>query len=43
MNAKDLAIKYYPTFWDMNRLKKLVEAGKLTTSEYKEITGEVYN
>lgn len=42
MNAKELAVKYYPTFWDMDRIKKLLEAGKLTTDEYKEITGVDY-
>lgn len=42
MNAKELAIKYYPLYWDNDRIKKLVEAGKLTAKEYKEITGQVY-
>ena len=42
MNAKELAVKYYPTFWDADRIKKLVEAGKLTGEEYKEITGNDY-
>lgn len=42
MNAKELAIIYYPIYWDNDRIKKLVEAGKLTAKEYKEITGQVY-
>lgn len=42
MNAKELANRYYPTYWDKNRIKKLVEVGKLTEKEYKEITGQDY-
>lgn len=40
--AYELAKKYYPNFWGKEKLKKLVEAGKLTADEYKEITGEDY-
>ena len=40
MNVKELAKKYYPKLWDIDRLKKLVEAGKLTKADYEEITGE---
>ena len=42
MNAKELSMKYYPTFWDISRVRKLVEVGKLTIDEYKEVTGEDY-
>lgn len=36
----DLAKRYYPRLWDKSRLKALVEAGRLTTEEYQEITGD---
>ena len=39
MSAKEMAIKYYPTFWDIDRLKKLVIAKKLSNADYKEVTG----
>lgn len=42
MDAKGLAIKYYPRLWNINRLKALVAAGKLSEADYKEITGEDY-
>lgn len=42
MNVKALAQKYYPRLWDIERLKALVAAGKLTEADYKEITGETY-
>lgn len=42
MNVKGLAIKYYPRLWNINRLKALVAAGKLSEEDYKEITGEIY-
>lgn len=37
MSAYELAKKYYPKLWDETRLRKLVEAGKLTESEFREI------
>ena len=40
MDVKALAIKYYPRLWDIDRLKALVAAGKLSEADYKEITGE---
>lgn len=40
MNVYELAKKYYPRLWDKPRLEALVQAGRLTTEEYKEITGE---
>lgn len=42
MDVKGLAVKYYPRLWDINRLKALVAAGKLSEVDYQEITGEVY-
>ena len=42
MDVKGLAVKYYPRLWDINRLKALVAAGKLSEADYHEITGEVY-
>nr|WP_304059203.1 XkdX family protein [Enterocloster clostridioformis] len=42
MDVKGLAIKYYPRLWNINRLKALVAAGKLSEEDYKEITGEEY-
>ena len=30
LSVKELAKKNYPTYWDINRLVSLVEAGKLT-------------
>lgn len=42
MDVKALAWKYYPRLWDLNRLKALVAAGKLSEADYKEITGMDY-
>lgn len=42
MDVKALAEKYYPMLWDIDRLKALVAAGKLSKADYKEITGEIY-
>ena len=42
MSVLDKAKKYYPTLWPIERLRTLVEAGKLTPAEYREITGEEY-
>ena len=41
--VKEKAIEYYPTLWSDERLKMLVEAGKLTKAEYKEVTGKPYS
>jgi len=38
----ELAKKYYPALWDINRLKFLVAAGRLTEEEYAAVTGETY-
>ena len=35
--VKEKAKKYYPTLWNDERLRILVEAGKLTKEEYKEV------
>jgi hypothetical protein len=40
--VRDLAEKYYPLLWPVDRIKALVAAGKLTEAEYQEITGETY-
>ena len=42
MSAYEMAKKYYPVMWDINRLRKLVALGKLTEEEFEEITGEDY-
>lgn len=42
MSVKELAQKYYPMYWDINRLISLVAADKLTAEDYKEITGYTY-
>lgn len=42
MNVFEMAKAYYPAYWDKARLQKLVEAGKLTAANYKELTGEKY-
>lgn len=36
----ELARQYYPRLWDKSRLEALVQAGRLTADEYKEITGK---
>lgn len=41
--VKEKAIEYYPTLWNDERLRILVEAGKLTKKEYKEVTGNDYD
>lgn len=38
----ELAKKYYPRYWDIDRLKNLVKKGKLTEAEFEKITGQVY-
>lgn len=40
MSVYEMAKKYYPKLWDKARLQKLVEAGKLTEEQYREIVGE---
>lgn len=40
--AYKLAKKYYPVFWNITKLKELVNAELLTSEEYEEITGEPF-
>ena len=40
MSVYEMVKKYYPKLWDKTRLQKLVEAGKLTEAEFREIVGE---
>ena len=42
MSVYEMAKKYYPGYWGKDRLKKLVQAGKLAAEQYREITGEPY-
>lgn len=42
MTAFEMAQKYYPALWSIDRLRALVAADKLTPEEYREITGEIY-
>ena len=42
MNIKELALKYFPHLWGLDRLKALVDAGKMSKDDYKEITGEEF-
>lgn len=42
LSVKKMAEKYYPEYWNKDRLRSLVLAGKLTEEEYQEITGEKY-
>ena len=37
MTAYELAMKYYPRLWDLDRINALYEAGKLTEEEYTNI------
>lgn len=39
MTAFELAMKYYPRLWPLDRLKALLAADKLTQAEYTELTG----
>ena len=41
MTAFELAMKYYPRLWPLDRLKALLAADKLTQAEYTELTGLV--
>lgn len=40
MTPYEMAQRYYPRLWDKSRLEALVEAGRLTEEEYREIVGE---
>ena len=38
MTVYEMAKKYYPKLWNIDRLKALMDAGKLTWEQYDEIT-----
>lgn len=40
MTVYEMAKKYYPRLWDINRLTALLNAGKLTQGEFDEITAD---
>lgn len=40
--AYELAKKWYPNFWSIDRLVTLVEKKKLSEAEYSELTGYTY-
>ena len=40
--VKEMAADYYPKLWSADRLKTLVTAGRLSESDYHELTGFVY-
>lgn len=40
MKAFELAQKYYPDLWSIERIDMLLAAGKLTAEEYKKITSK---
>ena len=42
MNVFEMAKKYYPKLWGIDRLKALVKIGKLTANDFKEIAGTEY-
>lgn len=39
MTVFEMAKKYYPRLWDEDRLRQLVDAGRLTKEEYQAIVG----
>ena len=41
MTVCEMAKKYYPKLWPIDRIDALLEAGKITPEEYKEITGVI--
>lgn len=40
MSVYEMAKKYYPRLWDRRRIEALVQAGKLTAEQVREIMGE---
>ena len=40
MTVFEMAKKYYPRLWNMDRINALYEAGKLTEEEYKQLTNK---
>jgi hypothetical protein len=41
MTAYEMAKKYFPRLWSIDRIKALLEAGKITPEEYEELTGVI--
>ena len=41
MTVFEMAKKYYPRLWSIERINALYETGKLTKEEYLYLTGEV--
>lgn len=41
MTVYEMAQKYYPRLWSIDRIEALYKAGKLTEEEYKSILGDV--
>lgn len=39
MSVYEMAKKYYPKLWGIERLEALLAAGKLTREEYEELVG----
>ena len=39
MSVYELAKKYYPRLWDRERLEALLEAGRLSQSEFDQLVG----
>lgn len=42
MTVYEMAKKYYPRLWGIERLTALLNAGKLTQDEFDEITADEY-
>lgn len=40
MSVYEMAIKYYPFLWSIDRLRMLVENKKLSAEEFEKITGK---
>ena len=40
MNVFELAKKYYPRLWSLERLEALVGAGRLTEAQIRDLTGK---
>lgn len=43
MTVFEMAKKYYPRLWDIERIEALYRAGKLTEEEYNSLTAEEGN
>ncbi len=40
MSIFEMAKKYYPRLWSEERIKALLDAGKLTEEEYETVVGD---